>query len=93
MGIDWPREELDARLAARTRAMLAAGFVDEVRGLLADGFGAARAMRSVGYRQIAETLATDAALDELALEQASTARRACSCAASAPGCGTSRSSG
>jgi tRNA dimethylallyltransferase len=69
VGIDWPREELDARLLARTRAMMAAGFVEEVRGLLADGYGAARAMRSVGYRQIAEALSSDAPLDESELEQ------------------------
>jgi tRNA dimethylallyltransferase len=38
--------------------MLEGGWVDEVRQLFADGLGEARAMRSVGYRQIAEALAS-----------------------------------
>ena len=50
-------EELSARIASRTDAMLAAGWVDEVRTLLDAGFAEARAMKSVGYRQIAEALA------------------------------------
>lgn len=45
-------EELDARIAARTQAWLAAGWADEVRGLLARGHGEARAMGSVGYREV-----------------------------------------
>jgi tRNA dimethylallyltransferase len=56
VGIAHPREALDRRIAERTRAMLAAGWVGEVRALLAEGFGQARAMRSVGYRQIAGAL-------------------------------------
>lgn len=48
--------ELDERITRRVRAMLAGGWVDEVQSLLAAGLGAARAMRSVGYRQIAEAI-------------------------------------
>jgi tRNA dimethylallyltransferase len=55
--------ELDERIERRTRAMLEAGFVDEVRALLADGFGGARAMGSVGYRQIASVLNAGTPLD------------------------------
>jgi tRNA dimethylallyltransferase len=33
---------------------LAAGWIEEVRALVADGYGHARAMSSVGYRQVAE---------------------------------------
>ena len=47
------RAVLHQRIAARFDAMLAAGFVDEVRGLLADARITADlpAMKSVGYRQ------------------------------------------
>lgn len=48
------RERLVARLAARFEAMMAAGFLDEVRGLYARGDLDATlpAIRSVGYRQL-----------------------------------------
>jgi tRNA dimethylallyltransferase len=48
--------ELDARIAARVDAFFAAGWIEEVEGLLAEGLGEARAMESVGYRQVAEYL-------------------------------------
>ena len=45
--------ELDRRIAARTTAMIAAGFADEVRHLLAIGVGAdAPGFRTVGYREM-----------------------------------------
>jgi tRNA dimethylallyltransferase len=50
------RDELDLLIARRVRAMLAAGWVEEVRALEAAGYGSARAMSAVGYRQIAEAL-------------------------------------
>ena len=52
VGVRRESAELDARIAARARTMLARGFVDEVRALLADGLGEARAMGSVGYKQV-----------------------------------------
>ncbi|HMJ14740.1 MAG TPA: tRNA (adenosine(37)-N6)-dimethylallyltransferase MiaA [Polyangiaceae bacterium] len=52
IGIAPPPTELDRRIAERVEAMLAAGWVEEVRSLLASGYSAARAMSSVGYRQI-----------------------------------------
>jgi tRNA dimethylallyltransferase len=48
---------LEARIAERAGRMLRAGWIDEVRALLDRGYAGARAMRSVGYRQIAEALA------------------------------------
>jgi tRNA dimethylallyltransferase len=54
VGVRRTPEELAARIAARTRAFLAAGWIDEVRGLVAEGYGEARAMGSVGYRQVHE---------------------------------------
>ncbi len=68
VGVDRPREELDLRIAARVQGFLDAGLVDEVRDLRARGFGAARAMGSVGYRQVNEHL--DGALPADALHAA-----------------------
>jgi len=49
--------------------MLAAGWVREVEGLLAAGFGAARAMASVGYRQIFEAISAGSAEDQASLAE------------------------
>jgi tRNA dimethylallyltransferase len=56
VGIGRSREDLNARIAARVRAMLDAGWIDEVRGLVSRGYRGARAMNAVGYRQIAEAV-------------------------------------
>jgi tRNA dimethylallyltransferase len=56
VGVRHPRDTLDRRITERTERMLAAGWVDEVAALIAQGFAGARAMGSVGYRQIAEAL-------------------------------------
>jgi tRNA dimethylallyltransferase len=56
VGIARPRDELDRRIGQRVREMLSAGWVSEVQSLLRNGYGSARAMRSVGYRQISEAL-------------------------------------
>jgi tRNA dimethylallyltransferase len=61
-----PREALHRRLAARVDQMLAAGFVDEVRGLLARGVPpAAAGLDGVGYREIVAMLQGDLAAAEL----------------------------
>lgn len=52
LGVDRPREELDARIEARARVWLEGGWIEEVRSLLEDGFAEARAMGSVGYREV-----------------------------------------
>lgn len=53
VGLTLPRPELYARIDARIDAMLAAGLVDEVRGLAAKGYGwDLPAMSALGYRQI-----------------------------------------
>lgn len=54
VGVLRARSELEARIAARTKAWLEQGWVDEVRGLLDDGYRETRAMTSVGYRQVVE---------------------------------------
>ncbi|MGH7994773.1 MAG: tRNA (adenosine(37)-N6)-dimethylallyltransferase MiaA [Opitutaceae bacterium] len=48
-----PPEEVERRIAARTRAMLAAGLVDEVKRLLGQGLrGNPSAARAIGYREV-----------------------------------------
>lgn len=56
VGVKWSADELSERIRVRTEAMLDAGLLDEVRRLLSEGHGGARAMQSVGYRQAAEAL-------------------------------------
>ena len=53
IGLARPTAELDARIAARARAMLEAGFLDEVRALGRRGLGAAApGFSAVGYREL-----------------------------------------
>jgi tRNA dimethylallyltransferase len=57
LGLRLPREELYPRLDARTDAMYAAGFVDEVRRLRGEDKGETAAVRAgVGYREASEYL-------------------------------------
>jgi tRNA dimethylallyltransferase len=70
IGVARSRDEQDRLIAERVAAMLRAGWVGEVEALLARGFGEARAMGSVGYRQVREALASGTALDEAALSAA-----------------------
>jgi tRNA dimethylallyltransferase len=56
-GLTMTRATLYARIEARVDAMLAAGFMDEVRGLLAAGYGPGlKSMQSLGYRHLAAHL-------------------------------------
>jgi tRNA dimethylallyltransferase len=52
VALECPREELDARIDARIDAMLAAGWADEVRALLARWGPDVRPFGSIGYREI-----------------------------------------
>ncbi|HEX7671247.1 MAG TPA: tRNA (adenosine(37)-N6)-dimethylallyltransferase MiaA [Polyangiaceae bacterium] len=74
VGIRFTAEELSARIAARVHGMFAAGLVDEVRRLVSEGHGRARATQSVGYRQVLEMLDAQAQgptpIDLVALEEA-----------------------
>jgi tRNA dimethylallyltransferase len=49
---DMPTPMLRARIADRVAAMMRAGFLEEVRGLRAAGFGGTRALQALGYRQL-----------------------------------------
>lgn len=66
IGIHWDAEALSRRIEARVQAMLDAGWIDEVRALVSDGYGNARALGAVGYRQIASAIERDA-VDRAAL--------------------------
>lgn len=67
VGVARSSDEMDRRIAARTRHWLAAGWVGEVRALVARGHGEARAMGSVGFRQVRAHLAGELQADELEL--------------------------
>jgi tRNA dimethylallyltransferase len=65
VGIDVPREELYRRINLRVEQMLADGLVDEVKGLLAAGYGRdLKALRSIGYKEICAYLAGESSLPE-----------------------------
>jgi tRNA dimethylallyltransferase len=65
LGLRLPREELYARLDARTDAMFAAGFVEEVRSLRAAGKGETQPVRGgVGYKEVSAYLDGDYDLAE-----------------------------
>lgn len=74
IGVARERDELDRRIAERVRSMLDAGWIDEVRALTTAGYGSARAMSAVGYKQIYEALQREPAPDPAALFE--TIRRA-----------------
>ena len=65
VGLDVPRDVLDARIADRVDRMWAAGFVDEVRALLPSGLASGpTASRALGYRQILQFLDGEITEDE-----------------------------
>ena len=78
VGLTLERSALARRLAARAEAMVAAGLLDEVRGLLARGYHAGlSAMQGIGYRQFVEVAAGRlSAEDALRLMQRDTTRYA-----------------
>jgi tRNA dimethylallyltransferase len=65
LGLRMPREALYRRIEARVDAMLAAGFLDEVRCLLAAGIPPeTRSLQSLGYRHLVQFLRGEVALEE-----------------------------
>lgn len=73
IGLDVPREELDARIDARVDRMWADGFVDEVRSLTGLA-GSPTASRALGYQQVLAHLAGEITEEE-AREQTKLATR------------------
>jgi len=65
IGLTLPRELLYARVDARVERMLADGLAEEVRALIARGYGPELpAMSGLGYRQLAQHLAGRVSLEE-----------------------------
>jgi tRNA dimethylallyltransferase len=57
IGLSWPRPVLYERIDRRVDAMMDQGFLDEVRHLLASGYGTdLKAMQSLGYRHLAAVI-------------------------------------
>jgi tRNA dimethylallyltransferase len=68
VGLSWPREVLYARIDRRVEAMIEAGWVDEIRGLLDRGVDPnAPGMDAVGYRELVRHLGGDFGLEEAVL--------------------------
>lgn len=64
-GVRMDRAALAGRIAARTRAMLEAGWLEEVRSLLDRGFGGwLTATQAIGYAELAAHLGGRLSLDE-----------------------------
>jgi tRNA dimethylallyltransferase len=63
--LDWPRDELHARIDSRVKEMFASGLVDEVRGLLASPKPLGKtASQAVGYREVIEHLSGRCSLSD-----------------------------
>ncbi|MBI5381680.1 MAG: tRNA (adenosine(37)-N6)-dimethylallyltransferase MiaA [Opitutae bacterium] len=67
--LDRPAAELELRIAGRVDAMLAAGLVEEVRGLVPQGLEEnPSAARAIGYREVLAMLAGQLPISELRAE-------------------------
>jgi tRNA dimethylallyltransferase len=65
IGLACEREELYRRIDARVDAMMAAGLLEEVRGLIERGYSRSLpSMSGIGYRQLCQHLAGELSLDE-----------------------------
>ena len=66
IGLTMPREKLYDRINARVDAMISAGLVDEVQGLIERGFTSKNtpAMSGLGYRQIEQYVLGHTSLEE-----------------------------
>jgi tRNA dimethylallyltransferase len=65
IGLTMPRERLYQRIDERVERMVAAGLVEEVRSLVARGYGySLPAMSGLGYRQMGMYLRGEVSLDE-----------------------------
>lgn len=65
VGVAVSRDEQDVRIRARVERWLEQGWIDEVRGLLAKGHAGARAMGSVGYKEVRAFVEGQVHRDEL----------------------------
>jgi len=65
VGIACEPAVLTGRITVRVRDWLARGWVEEVKALLAAGYGDARAMSSVGYAQVRAAVSGELAVEDL----------------------------
>jgi tRNA dimethylallyltransferase len=76
IGVDVPRPELDARIAARVDRMWDAGLVEEVHALEARGLREGRtASRALGYQQVLAALAGEYGMAEARAETVRATKR------------------
>jgi tRNA dimethylallyltransferase len=76
LGLALPRPDLYQRIDRRIDSMIAAGLVDEVRGLLARGYGRGLpSMSAIGYGEIAAHLAGEIDLAEAVQRMRSATRK------------------
>jgi tRNA dimethylallyltransferase len=64
VGIVWPRDTLSQRIERRVHAMVAAGLLDEVRGLVSRYSLSREARQALGYKELIEHLEGRLTLDE-----------------------------
>jgi tRNA dimethylallyltransferase len=64
VGLDYPVEAINRRINARVKAMIDAGFVDEVRGLLARNRLGRNAREALGYKQLIDHLEGRTSLED-----------------------------
>ncbi|MBC8108793.1 MAG: tRNA (adenosine(37)-N6)-dimethylallyltransferase MiaA [Anaerolineae bacterium] len=75
IGLTWERDALNRRINARVKQMIAAGWVDETRGLVAKyGTLSKTASEATGYAELLDHLAARISLDD-AIEQIKIATR------------------
>ncbi len=75
-GLRWEREVLYKRIEDRVDAMMAAGFLEEVRALQEEGFGLElKSMQSLGYRHLLRHLSGEMPLPETLAELKRDTRR------------------
>jgi tRNA dimethylallyltransferase len=76
IGLKRPRAELYARVDARIEAMFAAGFIDEVSGLLAKGYSAQLpTLSAIGYREAVAILQGQMTQEEAVVQMKRLTRR------------------
>lgn len=76
LGLLPSREALYERIHARTESMLASGWMDEVRGLIAQGFSdSAKPFQFIGYRELSDVARGEKKLEEARSAIQQTTRR------------------
>ncbi|MDD5309490.1 MAG: tRNA (adenosine(37)-N6)-dimethylallyltransferase MiaA [Deltaproteobacteria bacterium] len=74
--LERPRAELHRRIELRVTRMMAEGFLTEVRGLLAAGYGPElRPMQGLGYKRLCQHLAGELSLDDAVAKITSDTKR------------------